>query len=96
MIRLFIWSLLAGLFAGGFIAFGGAIKDSLYEGFSYWKFVRSPIIAVIWSIVGGFIFLISDFFVLMGFCAGLERITIEIYKIVIRKKPLKFSYAEGK
>jgi hypothetical protein len=87
-------ALIMGLFAGGFIAVTGMLKDIRWEGFSLRKFVRSPIIAVVWSIVALYAFEVGDLFVCLGFCAGMERLTVEVWKAFLRKKPSKFNSPE--
>jgi len=84
-------TLIMGLFAGIFTATAGALKDIRYEGFSRRKFIRSPIIAVIWAFLGLYAFIVQDYFVLLGFSAGMERLTVEIWKGFVRKKPSKFN-----
>ena len=85
-------ALIMGLFAGGFIATTGMLKDVRWEKFSLRKFLRSPIIAVVWSIIAFYAFEVNDLFVCMGFSAGMERLTVEVWKGFIRRnKPSKFS-----
>jgi len=85
-------ALIMGLFAGGFIAVTGSMKDTKWEGFSWRKFVRSPLIAIGWSIVTFYAFNVNDLFIIAGFCAGMERITVECWKAFIRRqKPSKFN-----
>lgn len=84
-----------GFFAGGFVALTGMLKDIRYEPFSLRKFVRSPIIALLWSIIGFCAFEVNDLFVLLGFCAGMERLTVEVWKAFVRrKKPAKFKHKD--
>ncbi len=86
--------LFAGLMVGFFIATTGAMKDVRWEGFSRRKFVRSPIIAVIWAILLSMIFEFNEW-IILALCAGmLERLTVEIWKMAIRKKPSKFNNPE--
>ena len=78
-----------GLIAGILIALGGAYKDGFFEGFSFRKFFRSPVITSICAL------LISSatsnplvlFFASMGF----ERMIVEYYKGFI-----KSGYVPGK
>lgn len=85
-------ALIMGLFAGGFTATTGMLKDIRWEGFLLRKFVRSPIIALSWSIVAFYAFQVNDLFICMGFCAGMERLTVEVWKgFIRRKKPSKFN-----
>ena len=88
-----IGAIIMGLFAGGFVATTGMLKDIRWEPFSMKKYLRSPIIALIWAIVSFYAFQANDLFILMGFCAGMERITVEIWKGMLRKKPSKFNNA---
>ena len=84
-------ALIMGLFAGGFIATTGMLKDVRWEPFSLRKFLRSPIIAVVWAVIAFYAFEVNDLFVCMGFSAGMERLTVEVWKgFLRRKKPSKF------
>lgn len=83
-------ALIMGLFAGGFVAVTGMLKDVRYEPFSFKKFVRSPIIGVLWALLGFYGFDVGDHFVLLGFAAGMERLTVEVWKGLVRRKPSKF------
>lgn len=84
-----------GLFAGGFVALTGMLKDIRYEPFSLRKFVRSPVIALLWSILSFFAFEINDLFITLGFSAGMERLTVEVWKAFIRRKmPAKFKHKD--
>lgn len=83
--------ILMGLFAGGFIATTGALKDTKWESFSLKKYLRSPIIAIVWALITFYAFEVNDHFVLLGCSAGFERLTVEVWKAFIRKgKPSKF------
>lgn len=59
-----------GLFAGGFVATTGMLKDIRWEPFSLKKYVRSPIIALIWCIIGFYAFEVNDLFIILGYSAG--------------------------
>jgi hypothetical protein len=88
-------ALIMGLFAGTLIATFGAMKDTRWEGFSSRKFVRSPIIAIVWSIIAFYAFEVGDLFICLGFSAGFERLTVEVWKgFIRRKKPSKFNSPE--
>jgi len=88
-------ALLMGLFAGGFVATTGMLKDIRYEPFSLRKFVRSPIIALVWAIVGFLAFEVNDLFIMLGFCAGMERLTVEVWKGFLRRQmPSKFKSSD--
>ena len=76
---------------GLFIAITGAMKDVRWEDFSKRKFLRSPIIAIVWAFVLSMIFEFNEW-IILALCAGmLERLTVEIWKVSIRKKPSKFN-----
>ncbi len=42
---------LTGGLGGLIVAFGGAWKDGPFEGFEWWKFLRSPLVAALWSVL---------------------------------------------
>lgn len=83
-----------GFFSGLLVAIGGAIKDAPYEGFELVRFVRSPIIGAIEAPI------ISKAFkephpVLLGMATiATERMTVETYKLIRAKMPVKFSVGE--
>jgi len=84
------------ILSGLAVAIGGAIKDSRFEGFKPMVFLRSPMIGLLLS----FLFPWPDYYNLYGdtilFCAGIgmERIIVEVYKLLRKKKPAKFSFGE--
>lgn len=70
--------LLIGSIGGWFSAFGGAFKDAPIEGFSPFKFVRSPGLAAAWALLLSHF---TDDYVLMSFGGlGMTIATIETYK----------------
>lgn len=70
--------LLIGSIGGWFSAFGGAFKDAPIEGFSAFKFVRSPFIAAAYALL---LSRFTDSYVLMAFGGlGLTIASIETYK----------------
>ncbi len=75
-------NLLGGFAVGFLVATSGAIKDTMYEGFSFSKYARSIWLAVLFS------FFIDDVFQIF-FC---ERATTEVWKAFFRvpKEPGKF------
>ena len=83
---------LLGAGLGGWLtAAGGAWKDAPVEGFSGWKFLRSPVVATAW----GWLLLASttDVLVLVVAAGGLSVLTIETYKTFLTggRPPGKFS-----
>ena len=85
----------AGFFGGLFVALGGAAKDTKWEGFSRRKFIRSPIIALIWAFVLSMAFKFDEWIILMLCVVAMERLTVEVWKIGIRRtKPSKFNQPE--
>ena len=87
-----------GAVSGLLVAIGGAIKDAPYEGFSFTKFIRSPIIGAIEAPI------IANTFkdthpVLLGMTTiATERLTVETYKLISAQTgdyiPGKFIYGE--
>ncbi len=77
--------LFAGI-SGWLTAVGGAWKDAPIEGFSGWKFMRSPIVATAWAIPLSFL---TDNWVLMSLSAGGFAVaSIETYKaFLVRNRP---------
>ena len=69
---------IVGGIGGWLTAVGGAWKDAPVEGFSGWKFLRSPVVATAWTI-----FLLPfthDWVALSVAAAGLSVLAIETYK----------------
>ncbi len=81
-------NLLGGFAVGFLVATAGACKDTLYEGFSWMKYVRSIWLAVLFS------FFFEDVFVIF-FC---ERMTTELWKAFFGPKeaPSKMGRGEGR
>lgn len=86
----FYFSLTVGFVGGLFIGIsGGLIKDVPYEKFNLGKFLRSPLIGLIWGAI--FSFLTNNYGQIFIASLGMERMTIEFYKTFIRNKsPGKF------
>jgi len=73
------WMLvLVGGIGGWLTAAGGAWKDAPVEGFSGWKFLRSPVVATVWTILVLPFF--HDWVSLTVAAAGLSVLSIETYK----------------
>ena len=71
-------TVLVGGIGGWLTACGGAWKDAPIEGFSGWKFLRSPVVATGWAVPLSFL---TDDWMLLALCAGgLSVATIETYK----------------
>jgi len=87
-----LWSvvLLAG-FGGWLTAVGGAWKDAPVEGFSGWKFLRSPVVATAWAVVLSRF--TGDWVLLALAAAGWSVISIETYKTFLTggRPPGKFA-----
>jgi hypothetical protein len=78
--------------AGGWLtAVGGAWKDAPIEGFSGWKFLRSPLVATSWALPLSA--LTDDWLALCLAPAGLAVATIETYKTFLTggRPPGKFA-----
>jgi hypothetical protein len=87
-----VWGLvLVAGFGGWLTAVGGAWKDAPVEGFSGWKFLRSPVVATAWAIV---LSRFTDDWVLLTMAAGgWSVISIETYKTFLTggRPPGKFA-----
>ena len=74
-----LWLLvLVGGIGGWLTAVGGAWKDAPVEGFSGWKFLRSPVVATAWTII--VLPFTHDWVTLTVAAAGLSVLSIETYK----------------
>jgi hypothetical protein len=86
------WGVLLVASLGGWLtAVGGAWKDAPIEGFSGWKFVRSPIVATAWAaLLSRFT---GDWVLLTVAAAGWAVISIETYKTFLSggRPPGKFA-----
>lgn len=69
---------LVGGLGGWLTAVGGAWKDAPVEGFSGWKFLRSPVVATVWTII--VLPHTHDWVTLTVAAAGLSVLSIETYK----------------
>ena len=88
-----LWLLLAvGGIGGWLTAVGGAWKDAPVEGFSGWKFLRSPAVATAWTAM--LLPFSQDWVVLSVAAAGLSVVAIETYKTFFTggRPPGKFDH----
>jgi hypothetical protein len=84
-------AVLLGGTGGWLTAIGGAWKDAPVEGFSGWKFLRSPVVATAWAIpLSAFT---RDWLVLSLSAAGFAVASIETYKTFLTRgrPPGKFA-----
>jgi uncharacterized membrane protein len=81
-----------GLSAGFFIAVLGALKNNRKEGFYFLKFIRSPIIATVWGFIASYAFGNGNWFLYVGFCIGMERLTVEVWKTLFRRPQKESSW----
>jgi hypothetical protein len=87
-----VWATVAVGGVGGWLtAAGGAWKDAPVEGFSPWKFLRSPAVATLWALA--LVALVDDWFVLAVSAGGLSVLVIETYKTFLTggRPPGKFA-----
>ena len=75
-----------GLVTAGF----GAWKDTLYEGFNSWKFLRSPALAGAAGITFALTFPAVSWVFVAAAASTSERLIVEIWKSVKHEKPGKF------
>lgn len=80
--------LLSGFVVGMITGGIGAFKDSAFEGFSIRTFFRSPVIATFYG--GVAVLLTNNPLLMAGFASTSERISVELWKAIIGKKPSKF------
>ena len=86
-----LWLLvLVGGVGGWLTAVGGAWKDAPVEGFSGWKFLRSPVVATAWTIM--LVPFTQDWVAMAVSAAGLSVVSIETYKTFLTggRPPGKF------
>ena len=87
-----LWSVVAVAGVGGWLtAVGGAWKDAPVEGFSGWKFLRSPVVATAWAVVLSRF--TGDWVLLTMAAGGWSVISIETYKTFLTggRPPGKFA-----
>ena len=86
------WALVVVGGSGGWLtAAGGAWKDAPVEGFSGWKFLRSPVVATAWALV--LLPTVSDPRMLAVAAGGLAVLVVETYKTFLTggRPPGKFA-----
>ena len=86
-----VWLVVLVAGAGGWLtAVGGAWKDAPIEGFSGWKFLRSPCVATVWGLVLSRF--TGDWVLLAVAAGGWSVISIETYKTFLtgNRPPGKF------
>jgi hypothetical protein len=86
------WALaLVGGTGGWLTAVGGAWKDAPVEGFSGWKFLRSPVVATAWALV--LLPFVADARILAVAAGGLAVLVVETYKTFLTggRPPGKFA-----
>jgi hypothetical protein len=87
-----LWGVVLVAGSGGWLtAVGGAWKDAPVEGFSGWKFLRSPVVATAWAVVLSRF--TGDWVLLTLAAAGWSVISIETYKTFLTggRPPGKFA-----
>jgi hypothetical protein len=84
-------TVLVGGLGGWLTAVGGAWKDAPVEGFSGWKFLRSPAVATTWAVL--LLPLTRDWLLLAVAAGGLSVLVIETYKTFLTggRPPGKFA-----
>jgi hypothetical protein len=87
----YLIALLVGLAAGTHAATWGMYKDSIYEGFSPWKYLRSIALAALLAVgVQRLLHLdlahASSLIILFGVTYALERGIFEFYKVFLREE----------
>ncbi len=89
-----MWVILLGLCCGLVVATIGAWKDSRWEPFSWTTFIRSPLVCIAWTCVLSILFHGNSIVLIVLSAAALERISVEFWKGIIRKRPSKFSHPD--
>lgn len=84
-----------GGFLGGLVVAGiGAWKDSRWEPFRWASFWRSPILGAGWAFVLGQVFSAQPLILIVLAAMSLERVSVELWKGIIRRRPSKFRQPE--
>lgn len=88
-----ITAIIIGFLTGLSVAILGAWKDTMYEGFSVIKFIRSPLCGCLGAVVAYLIYGSRlDIFLLFACAVTIERLMVETYKMLHWPyKPGKFS-----
>lgn len=81
---------LAGFLAGFITAAFGAWKDTLYEGFSVRKFVRSPLLAAMAGVIFALGFPDVSWVFIAAAASTTERLAVETWKSINHQMPGKF------
>ncbi len=87
----FVMALLVGVLAGTHAATWGMYKDAVYEGFSWWKYIRSIVLAAVIAVgVQAMLHLdlphAGPLLLLFGVTYVLERGSFEFYKVFLREE----------
>ena len=83
-------SFILSLILGFIVASIGAWKDTQWEPFSFTTYLRSPIIAGLWSIPIIYFFNENSPILISLSAVSLERLAVESWKGLLRKMPSKF------
>jgi hypothetical protein len=73
-----------GLTTGTVVAIGGALKDSQFEGFKARKFVRSPIVSALGTML--LVHCSADPLLVTVGAIGFERVAVEFYKTFLTRQ----------
>jgi hypothetical protein len=73
-----------GLMTGTIVAIGGALKDSQFEGFKPLKFVRSPIVSALGTML--LVRFSADPVLVTISAIGFERVAVEFYKTFLTRQ----------
>lgn len=78
------------LILGIVVATIGAWKDMQWEPFSFKTYIRSPILCLLWSIPLVLYFQTERTILIALAAISMERLTVELWKGLLRKMPSKF------